>query len=344
MNKLSNLIGNAARLATSMPVGDEVLDWRGASLVREVATWHRSQAVPGEAVLLVDVPQEHLELFVDARSVTLLLSDKERGDAAPVADWRVSRRLLSDAALDEGAVLEAVRSVPSLGALREILDQEITQPWCGSGSIQRIVAPFLLNRGNADTRALALREAARLLEKTGSFETLVLAADEALSPRPLTVCDTELAQFPMESELAELFAAAGLHGLHLTPLLDGPILTVAGVELRLFAASTYSGTKGVCLDQGDAAIYLGPWSSVCDDDGHTYPRGARIAVCAKTAAVLRRAPYAGSFLIIPAHLPPSLENAPPFDCSRDVVRPPAETKGRAAGNAACGGSAGDCGC
>ena len=156
----------------------------------------------------------------------------------------------------------------------------------------------------------------------------MLAADEPLDSRPLEVAGKRVQHFPTETDLARTLTRAGFHGVRLDPLLSLPVLTVAGVELRAFAVSAHTGTAGPCLDQGDAAIYLGPWSSVSDDDGHSYTRGQRIAVCAKTAAVLRGAPYAGSFLIVPAaHVPPP-ELAPPFDCSRDVSRPPAETKGR----------------
>jgi hypothetical protein len=345
MNKLANLIGNAAHLATRIPNGEEILDWRGPMLAARLDAWLTAQASPGESVLLVDVPAAGFGVFADATSVTLLSSDEALDEAALPADWRVTRRHLRDIALDEATVLAAVRDAPSLRAVRDAFETQALIPWYATASVKRIVAPFLVNRGSGARIADALREAARVLEVTGSFETVVLAADEPLAPRSLTVAGARLSHFPVEAELARSFAEAGLHGLRLVPLLDGAVLTTGGVELRAFAASAYAGTEGVCLDQGDAAIYLGPWSSVSDDDGHTYPRGVRIAVCAKTAAVLRRTPYAGSFLVVPAHLPPPLEDAPSFDCSRDVARTPAETKGRVAASGSCGSDGKNpCGC
>ena len=37
-----------------------------------------------------------------------------------------------------------------------------------------------------------------------------------------------------------------------------------------------------CVEVGQAVIYRGPYSEVCDDDGHVFPRGKRMAVCQRT--------------------------------------------------------------
>jgi hypothetical protein len=322
MNKLAQLIGTATRLAAQNPAAEEVLDWQRRALEARVAEWHGAHAAPGAEILLINVAARHFPVWQAAAAVTALTDEP-----VPLG-WRHSSRHPADLALNEAAVLAAARQAVCLQDLRAALAVTRDQPWCADASIDWVVAPFLMNIfPEADMPAI-LAQLARVLRQGGRIDLLTLAADEPLDSRPLHVAGQELHHFPIETALAATLSAAGFHGLRLDPLLDGPVLTVAGVELRAFALVAHTGTRGACLDQGDAAIYLGPWSSVSDDDGHCYPRGQRIAVCAKTAVVLRRAPYAGSFLIVPASNPPPLDAAPTFDCSRDVIRDPAETKGR----------------
>ncbi|WP_319773458.1 hypothetical protein [Breoghania sp.] len=342
MNKMANLMETAARLAAQQHGLDDVMDWQGPQLATRLAKWCEDQAKAGEHIVLADVAPANCSAFEKAASVTATWSALGLNDAPMPEGWCVSRRYLGDLGLDEEAVLTAARQTGDLKALRDALAETSDTPWIGSATTDRVVAPFLLNMGDARQRQAALAEVVRILNITGHFESVVLAADEPLSECHRTVIGYPLMRFPLEHAIAGELTQAGFHGVRLTPLLDGPVMTVDGVELRAFALSAFTGTKGVCLDQGDAAIYLGPWSEVTDDDGHTYPRGVRIAVCAKTAAVLRRPPYAGLFVIVPAYQAPPLEEAPLFDCSRDVVRPAAETKGRVGLAAGCCDEGCDC--
>ena len=74
-------------------------------------------------------------------------------------------------------------------------------------------------------------------------------------------------------------------------------------------------------------IYRGPWSEVKDDDGHTLIRGMPMAVCEKTFRLYTREPYGRDIIPVQPLTPIALEEAKPFDCSRDAVRNPRETKG-----------------
>ncbi|MGH8007635.1 MAG: methyltransferase domain-containing protein, partial [Candidatus Binatia bacterium] len=82
-----------------------------------------------------------------------------------------------------------------------------------------------------------------------------------------------------------------------------------------------------CWDCNQAVIYRGPWSEVKDDDGHTLIRGVPMAVCEKTFRLYTQEPYAGDIIPVQPLIPVALEEARPFDCSRDAVRNPRETKG-----------------
>jgi hypothetical protein len=321
MNKLAQMIGTATRLATQNPSPDDVLVWQARDLEARISDWHQALAAPKGDLLLVDVVAGFFPIWQGEKVVALTADPVPQG-------WRGSARHPADLGLDEAAVLAFARRAGSLRDLRAALALGGDRPWCADATIDRVIAPFLMNRHPAAEVSGCLGQFARVLRLGGRLDLLVLAADEALDSRPVQVAGQQMQHFPTEADLAKALTRAGFHGVRLDPLLERPVLTVAGVELRAFAVSAHTGTAGACLDQSDAAIYLGPWSSVSDDDGHSYPRGQRMAVCAKTAAVLRRAPYAGSFLIVPAVHAPPLEAAPVFDCSRDVIRSPAETKGR----------------
>ena len=53
-----------------------------------------------------------------------------------------------------------------------------------------------------------------------------------------------------------------------------------------------------CVFQGHRAVYLGPYTSVMDEEGHLFPRGQGIEVCTDTLSKLSDDPYRGSFLLL----------------------------------------------
>ena len=89
----------------------------------------------------------------------------------------------------------------------------------------------------------------------------------------------------------------------------------------------FKGKEGACRDQKQAVIYRGPWKSVTDDDGHVLRRGVRTAVCGKTHEIYTRPPYADQIISVPPHEAVPPDEAPAYDCRRNAVRDPRETKG-----------------
>lgn len=74
---------------------------------------------------------------------------------------------------------------------------------------------------------------------------------------------------------------------------------VRGVRFYTAILRGYKPQKSVrCMYRGQKAIYKGPFSSVTDDEGHTYPCGSPVDICTDTADVLRHEPYAGMFILI----------------------------------------------
>ena len=56
--------------------------------------------------------------------------------------------------------------------------------------------------------------------------------------------------------------------------------------------------KAGCVFLGHRAVYLGPYVSVGDEEGHLFPRGQPVEICTDTVAKLSHAPYHGSFAIL----------------------------------------------
>ena len=73
---------------------------------------------------------------------------------------------------------------------------------------------------------------------------------------------------------------------------------VEGFKFYSITARGYKYKKSKeCVYAGQYAIYKGPFSSVSDDDGHTYPAGILVEVCTDTAWKLSNPPYKGMFLL-----------------------------------------------
>lgn len=261
-------------------------------------------------------------------------------DSGKLSDWRLSQRD-ADAIIGRHRVIDS----ESFQQVQEALAHEAgARPFVATASRQLVLLDLLPNRLAPAAWAEAVREAFRVLAIGGSVIVAALVADEAMVDRVLperSIFDEELS-FPTEQGLLASVAAAGFYGLRFETLSAEPVDRIAGVEMRAVVLRAFKGKEGVCLDQGHAVMYPGPWSAVEDDDGHRYLRGARTAVCAKTYALLMRAPYAGALVGInpPTLLP--LDEALQFDCNTPTLRDIAVTRGERAANggvpagAACG--------
>ena len=129
-----------------------------------------------------------------------------------------------------------------------------------------------------------------------------------------------------EDEFLAAFERAGFHGVEVASWSDEPWRTVEGIQFRSVTVTAWKGKQGDCWDCNQAVLYKGPYKSVLDDDGHTYPRGQRIAVCAKTFELLKAGPYAEQFVFLEPRIPVALEDAEPFPCA-----PPAHAATAASG-------------
>jgi ubiquinone/menaquinone biosynthesis C-methylase UbiE len=130
-----------------------------------------------------------------------------------------------------------------------------------------------------------------------------------------------------EDALLKMFEAAGFYGMHVIERSDQPWQTVKGIEFRAVTVAAYKGKQGPCFEHYQAVIYKGPWRKVIDDDGHTLERGQRMAVCDKTFRLYQREPYRDQFYFVEPLTAVKDGEARAFDCRRNAVRNPKETKG-----------------
>ena len=217
-------------------------------------------------------------------------------------------------------------------------------------TIDVVVSNCVLNLVDSTQKAQMFAELFRVLRKGGRAVISDIVSDEEVpeglqrDPELWSGC---ISGAMTEAGFLDAFESAGFHGLRILARQSEPWRTVEGIEFRSLTVEAFKGKQGPCFEQLQAVIYRGPFKEVLDDDGHRMERGRRYAVCAKTFALYRVAPYEGQFEFIEPLTPVDPQTATPFDCARTTLRHPKETKGQdytatTAAQAPCCGSDGCC--
>jgi SAM-dependent methyltransferase len=216
----------------------------------------------------------------------------------------------------------AVRSVEE-GLRRE-------QPLVPDESVDCILSNCVLNLVRPTDRRHLFAEMFRVLKRHGRAAVSDIVADEDVpehlqrEPQLWSGC---ISGAYREDIFLRAFEEAGFHGIEIVKRQREPWRTVEGIEFRSVTVLAYKGKQGPCLERNQALIYRGPFKKVEDDDGHVFPRGARMAVCDKTFHLLQREPYREMFETVEPVESVPLDAAQPFPCRRSVRRHPGETKG-----------------
>lgn len=206
------------------------------------------------------------------------------------------------------------------------------EPLIPDNSVDVVVSNCVLNLVAPELKVQLFAEIFRVLKRGGRAVISDIVCDEP--PTRQILDDPDLWSGCIsgafgEAEFPQMFERAGFHGIEILKREDTPWQTIDGIEFRSMTLRAYKGKQGPCLDRNQAAVYLGPWKQVVDDDGHTYLRGQRMAVCDKTFKILTdpKGPYAGQFAGIHPLTEVPLDDAPVYDCRRNAVREPRVTKG-----------------
>ncbi len=312
---------------------------------------------PGKAcyVIAQAVGAEGRVIGVDFNEPMLALARKYQqqvADTIGFANTRFVKARIQDLKLDLEAAEAWLRSNPmktaedmlAFDAACARLRREA--PLIESDSVDLVVSNCVLNLVAQEQKQQLFAEIFRVLKRGGRAVISDITCDE--DPTPAIRNDPDLwsgciAGAFREDVFCKMFADAGFYGVEVLARDAEPWRTIDGVEFRSMTVRAFKGKQGPCLERHQAVVYNGPWRQVCDDDGHRYPRGQRVAVCDKTFKLLTSAtgPYAGQFTAIEPHVETPLDQAQPFDCRRTTLRSPRETKGR--DYRATDASAEDCG-
>ncbi len=236
-------------------------------------------------------------------------------------------------------------------ALRH-LEEELTleQPLVPDNSVDCVVSNCVLNLVRQQDRKTLFEEIFRILRSGGRAAISDIVADEDV-PEQLqqdgTLWSGCLSGAFREDRFLEAFEAAGFHGIEIVKRQEEPWQTIEGIEFRSVTVVAHKGKQGPCLERNQSVIYRGPFKKVEDDDGHTYQRGQRMAVCDKTFQLLKKEPYKDCFASVEPLTPVPRESAESFHCRRSALRDPRETKGldymlTSEPRSGCNGTEGDC--
>ncbi len=303
-------------------------------------------------------PKGHV-IGVDANDDMLALG---RGAAPKVAqavgyaNVRFLKGRIQDLALDLDRLDASLGENPPTTASQwqalnaEMEDWRRTAPLVPDASVDVVVSNCVLNLVVPEDKPRLFREIHRVLKPGGRAVISDIVSDEdvpeALQRDP-DLWSGCISGALREDRFLEAFEAAGLYGMRLLKRESDPWRTVEGIEFRSVTVEAFKGKEGPCWERNQAAVYLGPFREVSDDDGHTYRRGVPAAVCDKTFRILTRAPYAEHFSPVPPRVEVPPEAAKPFACAGGTrVRSARETKGETYGETTeagpCCGDGGNC--
>ncbi len=280
-------------------------------------------------VIGVDMNDEMLEL---ARHY-----QQQIGDRIGWHNVEFHKGRIQDLALDLDRFDESLRANPVDGidgwveAEARAARMRSEQPMVPDESVDVVISNCVLNLVRMDQRQLLFQELHRVLKRGGRAVISDIVCDE---PVPLAMQqDSKLwsgciSGAFLEADFLKAFADAGLYGVEIVAYQTEPWAVIEGIEFRSMTVRAFKGKEGACRDHNQAVIYRGPWSAVQDDDGHTLHRGVRTAVCKKNYEIYSTAPYEGQLELIEPHQAVADDEAVDFDCRRNDVRSPRETKGQ----------------
>lgn len=303
---------------------------------------------PAGRVIGIDMTDDMLEV---ARRNAPLVAERLGYANVEFRKGRIQDLALDLERLDRELKQHPVRDAASFLAADDLAAElRVRHPLVADDSVDVVVSNCVLNLVEPRSKRQLFAEIFRVLRKGGRAVISDIVADEPVpehlqnDPQLWSGC---ISGALTEEGFLQSFADAGFHGIEILARDVQPWQTVEGIEFRSVTVRAYKGKQGPCFERNQAAIYLGPFKEVLDDDGHRFERGRRFAVCDKTFQLLRQEPYRGYFALVEPLNPVPMAEAGSFDCSGMRLRHPKETKGQdynaiTAASQCCDGGSGGC--
>lgn len=226
--------------------------------------------------------------------------------------------------------VQSVEEVSHYEAECERLRRE--EPMIAKSSVDVVVSNCVLNLVRSQDKQQLFGEIFRVLKRGGRAVISDIVCDEY--PTQSILDDRELWSGCIsgafrEDQFIEMFEDAGFYGIEILERQQEPWQVVEGIEFRSITLRAFKGKEGPCKERNQALVYRGPWKVVKDDDGHTFYRGNRMAVCDKTHKIMTNpfGPYQQHMLPVEPREVIPLEEAGDFTCQGTRLRHPRETKG-----------------
>mgnify|MGYP001164629618 CR=1 FL=1 len=276
-------------------------------------------------VIGVDMNDDMLRL---ARKYQQEMAEKLGGDRVEFRKGHIQDLALDLAAMDKWLADNPVTDVESAHQL-ELWQtaQRINQPLVADNSVDLIISNCVLNLVGDQQKQQLVDGIFRVLKPGGRIAISDIVSDEAI-PEHLKA-DDELWSGCIsgafeEEEMLNVFHDVGFLSVVLDTWDAEPWQVVEGIEFRSVTVTAVKASGEECLDKGQAVIYRGPFKTVFDDEGHEFPRGARMAVCERTFRYLTEGPHKDDFIGI---TPVKKQEAVTWCAPMGTRRPASETKG-----------------
>lgn len=303
--------------------GDVVLDLGSGS--GKICYMAAHLAGEGGYVIGVDMNDDMLTL---ARKYQGHMAEKLGGDRVCFLKGYIHDLALDLVAMDDYLVTQPVRSAVDLVALQAWQSkQRQERPLIGTASVDLVISNCVLNLVDDTAKPQLVKEIFRVLKPGGRIAISDIVSDEAVPPH--LKADPNLWSGCIsgafgEQEFIQAFVDAGFQAIRIDKWSSEAWQVVEGIEFRSVTVTAVKPEGKECLDYGHAVIYRGPFAEVRDEEGHIFPRGERIAVCARTYKALTTGPHQDNFIGIT----PAVLGEPRAWCApHGTRRPAAQTKG-----------------
>lgn len=184
--------------------------------------------------------------------------------------------------------------------------QRQERPLIADASVDLVISNCVLNLVDDAAKPKLVQEIFRVLKPGGRIAISDIVSDEIVPPHlkaDLNLWSGCISGAFGEHEFVQAFADAGFQAVRIDKWSSEAWQVVEGIEFRSATVTAFKPEGKECLDYGHAVIYRGPFTEVRDEEGHIFPRGERIAVCARTYKALTTGVHQDHFLgIAPAEL------------------------------------------